>query len=160
VRVPKAFADQHGTRGYRAGSEHADTAVPGTRRASDPSESRSTPVGSSSFPRAQLCAAPDARRCVAVSRLLYSLPSRLAPVSARPLDDERMDRVFLLHHVHEFSDGSESVKLIGAYSSRANAEAAIRRLAMQPGFSELPAGFTIDEYHIDQDNWVEGFVTQ
>lgn len=71
-----------------------------------------------------------------------------------------MERVFLVHHVHEFADGSESVKLIGAYSSLANAEAAVRRLATKPGFAELPDGFSIDEYEIDQDNWVDGYFTE
>lgn len=66
----------------------------------------------------------------------------------------------MLQHAHAFNDGSESVKFIGAYSSRANAEAAVLRLAQQLGFRELPGDFSIDEYEIDQDHWVEGFVTQ
>ena len=70
-----------------------------------------------------------------------------------------MNEVFVLHHTHEFEDGSESVKLIGVYSTRSSAEAAIRRLASQPGFAALPSGFTIDVYKLDEDNWKEGFVT-
>ncbi|HEX3067012.1 MAG TPA: hypothetical protein VHX14_00440 [Thermoanaerobaculia bacterium] len=70
-----------------------------------------------------------------------------------------MNQVFVVQHSHEFPDGSESVKLIGVYSSRPAAEEAVRRLASQPGFSKLPDGFTIDIYELDQDNWVEGFIT-
>ncbi|MCO5165170.1 MAG: hypothetical protein M9894_02225 [Planctomycetes bacterium] len=65
----------------------------------------------------------------------------------------------MLQHVHEFEDGSESVKLIGVYSTLRRAGAAKKRLSRQPGFCDLPQGFTIDEYEVDQDNWTEGFVT-
>jgi hypothetical protein len=56
-------------------------------------------------------------------------------------------------------DGTEDVKFIGVYSSRENAEAAIARLSRAPGFLDAPDGFYIDEYHVDQDQWVEGYST-
>jgi hypothetical protein len=56
-------------------------------------------------------------------------------------------------------DEAEDVKFIGVYSSRANAQAAITRLSQVPGFSEAPAGFHIDEYQVDKDEWVEGYST-
>ena len=56
-------------------------------------------------------------------------------------------------------DGAEDVKFIGVYSTRANALATITRLGQAPGFSEAPAGFHIDEYQVDKDQWVEGFST-
>ena len=68
-------------------------------------------------------------------------------------------RVALLWHVHKFEDGSESIKLIGVYSSKAHAEAALERVQAQPGFRDHPAGFEIDSYTVDEDHWTEGFTT-
>ncbi|MHB1426300.1 MAG: DUF7336 domain-containing protein [Gemmataceae bacterium] len=56
-------------------------------------------------------------------------------------------------------DGTEDVKFIGVYSSRENAQAAIARLGQAPGFSDALAGFHIDEYQLDKDQWVEGYST-
>jgi hypothetical protein len=67
--------------------------------------------------------------------------------------------VYVLQHVHSFDDGTEDVKFIGVYSSRENAKAAIARIGHNPGFSEAPAGFHIDEYQMDKDQWVEGYST-
>ena len=70
-----------------------------------------------------------------------------------------MTKVYVLQHVHSADDGAEDVKFIGVYSSRENAQAAITRLRQAPGFSETPAGFHIDEYQVDKDQWVEGYST-
>ncbi|CAN5727935.1 hypothetical protein BH23PLA1_BH23PLA1_17650 [soil metagenome] len=70
-----------------------------------------------------------------------------------------MASVFVLQHVHTLEDGTEDVKFIGVYSSREKADAAVARLGRQPGFSEAPDGFHVDEYRVDQDHWVEGYVT-
>lgn len=67
--------------------------------------------------------------------------------------------VYVLHHVHEFGDGEEDVKMIGVYSTQEQAEAAVGRMRLQPGFSDAPEGFSIDRYPLDQDNWAEGYVT-
>ena len=69
-----------------------------------------------------------------------------------------MASVFVLQHVHSREDGVENVKFIGVYSSRENADKAVARLSCQPGFSDTPDGFHIDEYRVDQDHWVEGYV--
>jgi hypothetical protein len=69
-----------------------------------------------------------------------------------------MERVFILHHVSEF-EGEEDAKLIGVYSSRPRAEAAVDRLKGMPGFREQPDGFQIEPYELDKDHWLEGFVT-
>ncbi len=69
-----------------------------------------------------------------------------------------MASVFVLQHVHSQEDGAEDVKFIGVYSSREKAQAAVARLARLPGFAETPDGFHIDEYRVDQDQWVEGYV--
>jgi hypothetical protein len=70
-----------------------------------------------------------------------------------------MASVFVVQHVHGMEDGTEDVKFIGVYSSRENAESAVTRLIRQPGFSDAPDDFFVDEYRIDQDHWVEGYVT-
>lgn len=67
--------------------------------------------------------------------------------------------VFIVHHVAREGEADEDAKLIGAYSSRAEARAAISRLLTQPGFRDYPEGFQIDEYQLDQDNWRDGFIT-
>ena len=67
--------------------------------------------------------------------------------------------VFLLWHVHEFPEGEEDAKLIGVYSTPEHAEQARRRLASQPGFRELPEGFQVSAYRLNQDHWTEGYVT-
>lgn len=70
-----------------------------------------------------------------------------------------MTSVFVLQHVHEMEDGAEDVKFIGVYSSSQKASEAIARLSNVPGFSEAPNGFHIDEYQLNEDQWVEGYVT-
>jgi hypothetical protein len=69
-----------------------------------------------------------------------------------------MASVFVLQHVHLQEDGVEDVKLIGVYSSRDKAQDAAARLRRLPGFSDTPDGFHIDEYRVDQDHWIEGYV--
>ena len=64
---------------------------------------------------------------------------------------------YVLQHVHSFENDVEDVKFIGVYSSRENALAAITRLSRLPGFSDAPNGFSVDEYQLDKDNWVEGY---
>lgn len=70
-----------------------------------------------------------------------------------------MTTVYLLHHVQEGDEFDDDTKLIGIYSSEANAAAAKARAADQPGFHELPAGFRITSHTLDADHWREGFVT-
>ncbi len=71
-----------------------------------------------------------------------------------------MDKtVFMLHHVHEFENGHEDVKLIGVFSTREKAESALAKVKDMPGFKELPQGFSLDEHTLDQLGWVEGYFT-
>lgn len=70
-----------------------------------------------------------------------------------------MNSIWLLHHVHEFDDAHEEVKLIGAYTSEALANGAKQRVFDQPGFRDLPEGFEISEVVLNQDGWVEGYDT-
>lgn len=70
-----------------------------------------------------------------------------------------MTQVYLLQHVHEIGDEELDVKFIGCYSSEEKARSAVTRLRNAPGFSDAPDGFTIDEYEVDKDHWVDGYVT-
>lgn len=65
--------------------------------------------------------------------------------------------VHVVQHAHEAADGSEDIKVIGVYRSRREAEAAVDRLRLQPGFCDHPDGFHIDEYLVGKDHWTEGF---
>lgn len=69
--------------------------------------------------------------------------------------------VYMLEHTHEFDDGHEDLKLIGHYSTREKAEAALAKVRDQPGFRDHPEGFEIWEVEVDSDivGWPEGFVT-
>ena len=66
--------------------------------------------------------------------------------------------VFIVWHVHTV-DAEDDAKLIGVYGSRKDAEEAMRRLVVKPGFSSTPDGFHIDEYEIGVDQWTEGYIT-
>ncbi len=69
-----------------------------------------------------------------------------------------MASVFVLQNVHSREDGDEDVKFIGVYSSREKAQQAVARIGRLPGFADAPDGFHIDEYRVDQDHWVEGYM--
>lgn len=71
-----------------------------------------------------------------------------------------MASVYVVQHVHSRDDVDDDVKFIGVYSSRENADAAVVRLSIQPGFSETLDGFSVDEYPLDQDQWTEGFIEE
>lgn len=66
-----------------------------------------------------------------------------------------MDPLFVLFHSLPETD---RVKVIGIYTSRQLAEAALERARVLPGFCDEPEGFTIEQYDIDQDHWPRGFV--
>jgi len=72
-----------------------------------------------------------------------------------------MKSVYILQHSYETSDtGEEKTKFIGVYSTKGKAQETVKRLSSQPGFKDFPDCFYIDEYEIDQDTWIEGFVTE
>ena len=81
-----------------------------------------------------------------------------------------MNRVFVLQHLHLLNGDEEDVKMLGVYSTRENALAAVERFRGLPGFRDLPQmadtdascvaeGFYLDEYKLDQDSWSEGYET-
>lgn len=59
--------------------------------------------------------------------------------------------------VHDCLKPSQELKLLGTYSTRARAEAAIARMRDKEGFRDWPAGFRIIEMEIDHTNWEDGF---
>ena len=76
-----------------------------------------------------------------------------------PSGQKRKAEVFPLYHVHEFECGHEDVKLIGIFSTRAKAEAALALVRDQPGFRDLPEGFSFEPTQLDRIGWTEGYVT-
>ena len=63
-------------------------------------------------------------------------------------------KVYLVWHEH-----GDDEKLIGVFSNRGTAEAAVATYLEKPGFKDVPEGFVIDEYEVDRPSWEEGFVT-
>jgi hypothetical protein len=66
--------------------------------------------------------------------------------------------VYVVQHARPKPDGEEDVKMIGVYSDREKAKAAVARMVAQPGFRDWPDEFHVDEYPLDRDHWTEGFV--
>jgi hypothetical protein len=69
-----------------------------------------------------------------------------------------MNTVFIVKHSYEKGPCDET-KMIGVYSSQLEAEHAVARLSLQPGFNEKPECFFISEYELNKDHWTEGYVT-
>lgn len=68
-----------------------------------------------------------------------------------------MKTVFLLQHSYEVNE-IEYTKVIGIYSTRNKAQEVISTYKELPGFKEYPEDFYIDEYHLDKNEWEEGFL--
>ena len=66
--------------------------------------------------------------------------------------------VYIVQHVDDRADDNEDVKLIGIYSTEGDAQAAIARLVVRPGFRDVPNGFRVDRYTVGEDHWTEGFM--
>jgi homoserine kinase type II len=66
--------------------------------------------------------------------------------------------VYLVQHVRD-AETDVGLKIIGVYSSRELATAAIAQLRNQEGFKQWPDGFSIDDYELDKTFWSDGFVT-
>ncbi|HEX2531156.1 MAG TPA: hypothetical protein VHK70_06750 [Burkholderiaceae bacterium] len=73
-----------------------------------------------------------------------------------------MSSVFVVQHSYERDDHChcEETKLIGVYSSMAEATAAVETIKGQPGFFTRSEAFFIDEYPLDVDHWSEGYVME
>ena len=67
--------------------------------------------------------------------------------------------IWLAWHECEI-DGCKEFKLIGVFSTRERAEAAVDVRRRKPGFVENPDGFEIAPYVVDRDAaWLDGFIT-
>lgn len=67
--------------------------------------------------------------------------------------------VFVLQHVHQWEDGEEDVKMIGVYSTHEEADKAIERMKLLPGFDQAADNFSVGRYQLNVDHWTEGYVT-
>jgi hypothetical protein len=67
--------------------------------------------------------------------------------------------VFVLTHVHEITEGQEDLKFIGVYSNHEEAALAASRVIKRPGFRDAVAGIHIQEYELNKDHWVDGYVS-
>ena len=73
-------------------------------------------------------------------------------------------KVYLLKHSYDYEIYEDinvtNIKLIGIYSSRQNAEEVKERYKRKKGFNRHPEKcFLINEYIVNEDHWMEGFVT-
>ena len=66
--------------------------------------------------------------------------------------------IWLAWHEHE-RDGCSEYKLIGVFSTRERAEAAVEARRGKPGFADHPDGFGIASYVVDDTAWPDGFIT-
>lgn len=71
----------------------------------------------------------------------------------------RMDVVYILHYIHEFDDGHKDDKIIGVFSSEAEAFAALELVINQSGFQESADGFEITKWILGEVDWCEGYIT-
>mgnify|MGYP001024046581 CR=1 FL=1 len=69
-----------------------------------------------------------------------------------------MTSVILLWHVRGEDAFSDDNNLIGVFSSVESVERAIQRLRKKPGFADFPFGFTCQEYDVDKEYTVEGYI--
>lgn len=53
----------------------------------------------------------------------------------------------------------DDLKILGAYSSEERARDRIERARQSPGFRDEPDCFMVDHYTLNEDLWVDGFVT-
>ena len=58
--------------------------------------------------------------------------------------------VYVLTHRYVDEEGFEDEKLIGIFSSKEIAEKNLIKYKILPGFRNYPAGFSIEEYTVDQ----------
>ena len=72
------------------------------------------------------------------------------------------DYVHVLWHftigADEAFDEDGDMKMIGIYTTKQRAAAAVARLRDKPGFRDWPEGFRIFGNRLDEDSWEEGFI--
>ncbi|WP_446226350.1 DUF7336 domain-containing protein [Nocardia sp. IBHARD005] len=65
--------------------------------------------------------------------------------------------VFVVDHWYELDNGEDVVRTIGIYSSEEEAEKAVERISVLPGFRDRPDDFCINRLTLGHDSWSEGF---
>jgi carbon-monoxide dehydrogenase large subunit len=99
----------------------------------------------------------------ALGRLPQTLEAQRVEISHQRMARSGMDKVFLLWHCRPIEGGVDEHdtddKLVGVYSSAAEAEAAKQRKLQFVGFRDYPDCFFVSEYIVDKDAWSEGFIT-
>jgi hypothetical protein len=70
-----------------------------------------------------------------------------------------LSHVYVVEHAYETPVGTENIKLIGVYSSEANANDAIARLSVKPGLCDHTEGFHVSKLSLDKDQWADGFIS-
>jgi len=74
-----------------------------------------------------------------------------------------MKSVFFLQHSYDYIKGDltiEHTKILGIFSTREKAEAAIEFYKTLPGFKDFSDDcFYLDEYELNKKVWDEGFIT-
>jgi hypothetical protein len=71
-----------------------------------------------------------------------------------------MDTVYLLWHSHPTGAGELNEKIIGVHRSKEEANAAIERALLRPGFCDYPEGFKITSAIVGKDYWEHGYFTE
>jgi hypothetical protein len=69
-----------------------------------------------------------------------------------------MKTVFVVTHEY-FWCNHDVLKIVGVYATRAEAEDAVSRTRLLPGFCDWPDDFSVDEYELGQDTETAGFAT-
>lgn len=69
------------------------------------------------------------------------------------------DVIYIVEHEYESPPDVDHARLIGMCATSVDAEAAIEVLKTKPGFQRYAEGFSSGLYHLDEDHWLEGFVT-
>jgi hypothetical protein len=67
-------------------------------------------------------------------------------------------KIWKAEHSYEDGELNEYVKLIGYFSTRALARAAVNSVRDKPGFAAYPKGFEVGQVTIDRIGWSEGFI--
>lgn len=66
---------------------------------------------------------------------------------------EMLEEVFVLQHLNELPSGAKASKLIGYYTTKALAQAALDRTRPLPGFCDVPDGFVLRVMRVDEDSF-------
>ncbi len=75
---------------------------------------------------------------------------------------KRSKLIYFLDYTYEYEDGHEDNKVLGAFSSKKNAEKALSKICNHPELKKikgLKSHFEISESKMERLGWVDGYVT-